>query len=350
MEESGSMNASFERIDIDSVTDEELAKFPDRVIHQTRPWIRFLENSLGAEPLLARLRENDRTLGYFTGLLVKELGFKILGSPFPGWSTTFMGFNLTAGVSRSIALEALKEFAFKDLKCHHLELMDRYLRHEEARSSGFEIWDFSTLEIDLSASEDEIFASFKHQCRNCIRKAARTGVTIEEADDPEFADEFHEQLKHVFMVKRLPPPFGVDRVRNLIRFLFPTGQLLLLRARNERGICIATGIFPAMNRTMYAWGSASWRQYSKVRPNEALFWYAMKYWKKRGALVCDLVGDVHYKEKYGGRKITVPWIRRSRNRAIAGLRTGAESLIMNYPRSVGRLFSFIKNAMGRFQR
>ena len=120
---------------------------------------------------------------------------------------------------------------------------------------------------------------------------------------------------------------------------------LLLRARNQEGICIATGIFSAMNRTMYAWGSASWRQYSNVRPNEALFWHAMKYWKRRGILTCDLVGEVHYKEKYGGRRVVVPWARKSRNRAIAALRTKAESLILNHPKSVGRLFSLTKRLL-----
>jgi hypothetical protein len=338
---------SFERIEIDSIPDEQLAVFPDRIIHQTRPWIRFLESTLGGEPILAVLRENDRILGYFTGLIVKEFGFKILGSPFPGWSTTYMGFNLLPGVPRALALEALADFAFNELRCDHLELMDRYLLSEDAIRSGFEIWDFSTLEVDLAPSEDEIFRSFKHQCRNCIRKAARSGVTIEEADDTEFAKDYHEQLTHVFGTKQLPPPFEAQRVRDLITFLFPTGQLLLLRARNEQGVCIATGIFLAMNKTMYAWGSASWRQYSNVRPNEALFWYAMKYWKQRGMQTCDLLGAVEYKEKYGGRRVVVPWIRKSKNRVIAALRTTAESLILSRPRTVGKLFSLTKRLLRR---
>ncbi len=340
-----STKPSFERIEIDSILDEQLAVFPDRIIHQTRPWTQFLESTLGGEPILAVLQENGRILGYFTGLIVKEFGFKILGSPFPGWSTTYMGFNLQPGISRALALEALSDFAFNELKCDHLELMDRYSLREDAIRLGFEVWDFSTLEVDLSPSEDEIFASFKHQCRNCIRKAARSGITIEEADDPEFADDYHEQLKHVFQVKQLPPPFEAQRVRDLITFLFPTGRLLLLRARNDQGICIATGIFPAMNETMYAWGSASWRQYSNVRPNEALFWHAMKYWRRHGMRTCDLVGEVHYKQKYGGRRVVVPWIRKSKNRVIATLRTTAESLILSRPRSVGKIFGLTKRLL-----
>ncbi|HTY25998.1 MAG TPA: GNAT family N-acetyltransferase [Desulfomonilaceae bacterium] len=340
------MRPRFRRIDIDSVTDEQLAAFPDRIIHQTRPWVNFLERTLDAEPVLAVLEEDDRVLGYFTGLIAKEFGFRILGSPFPGWSTTYMGFNLLPGVRRAIALEALADFAFKDLKCDHLEIMDRQLKHEDATSLGFNIWNFETLEVDLSPSEESIFANMKHQCRNCIRKAERSGVRIEEANDAEFADDYYEQLTHVFAAKGLLPPFDVHRVRDLIHFLLPTGRLLLLRARNQEGICIATGIFPAMNVTMYAWGSASWRQYSNVRPNEAIFWHAMKYWKRRGVLVCDLVGAVHYKLKYGGRASVIPWVRKSRTKAIAALRTTAESLLLKHPRSLGRLLSLTKQLFG----
>jgi hypothetical protein len=341
------LKASFKLVDPGSVTDEQLETFPDRNIHQTGPWVKFLAQSLGAQAVVAELKEGNHTLGYFTGLMTKEFGFKILGSPFPGWSTTFMGFNLLPNVPRATALEALTQLAFRDLKCHHLEVMDRRLTHEDAERLGFQIWDYRTFEVDLSLSEEEIFGRMKHQCRNCIRKAKRSGVVIEEARDAEFADEYYQQLQHVFAVKGLPAPFPVERVRNLLKFLLPTGRLLLLRAFNSNGSCIATGIFPAMNKTMYAWGSASWRKYSNVRPNEAIFWYAMKYWKRRGMLTCDLVGAVDYKTKYGGNPVTVPWLRKSRNQAVAALRTTAETMILRHPQSVGRVYTLIKDLLGR---
>src|SRR5436189_3057502 len=95
-------------------------------------------------------------------------------------------------------------------------------------------------------------------CRRCIRKAKKVGVTIEEADDPEFADDYYAQLRDVFAKQSLVPTYGVDRVQALIAHLHPTGRLLLLRARGPDGASIATGIFPAMNGSMYFWGGASW--------------------------------------------------------------------------------------------
>jgi hypothetical protein len=336
------MKPAFKILDFATVNHTMLDAFADRVIHQTVPWLRFIQATQNAIPVIAELRQGEETLGYFTGLIVEKFGFKILGSPFPGWSTTYMGFNLHSRVSRATAIEALTDFAFDDLRCHHVELMDRYMKPEDYHALDYDTWMFEGYEIDLTLSEDQLFANMKPTCRTCVRKAYKSGVTIEEANDEEFADEYYEQLAHVFHTKDLTPPFGVDRVRQLIKFVQPTGNLLLLRARNKDGICIATGIFPALNRTMYFWGGASWRHWSQVRPNEAIMWYAMKYWKKRGIALFDMVGMGDYKKKYGAYEIAVPWVRKSRNTVVAFLRSNAEWAFYKWQHLSGRLSGFLR--------
>ena len=63
--------------------------------------------------------------------------FPILGSPFHGWTTPYMGFNLAPGIPRGDALQALERFAFGELGCVHLEVTDRYLTIEEGGKLGF---------------------------------------------------------------------------------------------------------------------------------------------------------------------------------------------------------------------
>ncbi|MEW6530271.1 MAG: GNAT family N-acetyltransferase [Thermodesulfobacteriota bacterium] len=331
------MALSFERIDVASVDGKELDGYADRNIHQTLPWVRFIAETQHGEPVFAVLKEAGEILGHFAGVLVKKFGFCILGSPFPGWSTTYMGFNLKPGIPRSTAVAALGNFAFDALGCHHLELMDRYMTQEDYEQLGFQTWMFDGYEIDLTQSEDQLFAAMKHACRQAIRKAEKSGVVIEEAHDPAFADDYHNQLKHVFAMHGSVPPFGVDRVRTLIRLVHPTGNLLLLRARNSDGQCIATAISAGINRHAVSWGAASWRHLSDVRPNEALKWYAIKYWKHRGVTNYDMGGLGDYKEKYGPKKISVPWIHKSRNAQIRFLRTTAESTVRMLQRMTGKL-------------
>jgi CelD/BcsL family acetyltransferase involved in cellulose biosynthesis len=162
-------------------------------------------------------------------------------------------------------------------------------------------------------------------CRRAIRKSEKSGVTIEIADDDGFACAFYEQLREVFLRQGLVPTYGIERVQTLIRHLQPTGMLLLLRARDADGRCVATGIFPAFNDMMFFWGCASFREHQHLRPNEALHWHAIRYWKQRGVTRYDLGGHMDYKEKYGGVEVSIPGFRRSSSRIISGVRTAAPS-------------------------
>ena len=91
------MKPSFHRVDLASIDEKELDAFPDRIFFQTRPWVNFVALTQNAEPVIGALRQDNETLGYFTGLTVKKFGFRILGSPFPRWNTPYMGFNLRPG-------------------------------------------------------------------------------------------------------------------------------------------------------------------------------------------------------------------------------------------------------------
>lgn len=295
----------------------------DRTLFQTPQWLSFVTETQQAEPILAAFKHGSRTVGYFCGLIAKKCGIRILGSPLPGWTTAYMGLNLQAGVSRRAAVAELIRYAFRDWGCAHVELMDRGLSVEDAQETGFRFRRFSGFEIDLTLTHDQLFAGMTSACRRCIRKAQRSGVTIEEASDLAFADEYYAQLREVFQKQSLIPSYDVSRVRALIAHLSETNHLLLLRARDQRGLCIATGIFPAMHDTMFFWGGASRQSALGCRPNEALHWYAMRYWKARGMRRYDMGGGGAYKRKFGGREIVVPWIRASKYPGLSLLRQAA---------------------------
>jgi len=327
----------FERLDLASVDWTYLDSFSDRTIFQTRPWLNFIAATQRAEMVVAALREGRETLGYFTGGIVRKFGLPMLGSPFPGWTSSYLGFNLLPGVSREAALRAIADFAFHDLNCVHLELMDRRLAEAEARNAGFDLGYLRGYEVDLSRSEEKVFANLKDDCRWRIRKAAKSGVVVEEASDAAFAGEYYEQLIEVFAKRRLTPTYDRDRVRALIEHVHPSGLLLLLRARDAEGRSIATGIFPAMNDTAYYWGGASWRAYQSLSPNEAIQWYAMRYWKARGMTRYDMGGGGNYKAKYGGDAIAVPWVRKSKYAFLARQRDRAKKFFWFTKRLAGRI-------------
>ena len=296
----------FKRLTLEHVNWEELDRFGDRTVFETLPWLRFLEKTQHAETIVAAIEHSGKIAGYFTGLIVRKYGVKILGSPFRGWSTYYMGFNLLPEYNRREVLKAFPSFAFDQLKCHYFEIADLNFKEDDYADLGYTTKKINSYEIDLTQSEEELFARMKSTCRWSIRKAEKNGVYIEESRDMGFVDDYYDQLIDVFAKQSLVPRFSRSRVKELIANLLPSGNLLLLRARREDGLGIATGIFPAFNDRMFSWGLASRREDQRLRPNELLLWYAMRYWKAKGMKKLDMCGQDEYKRKYGVYKITVP--------------------------------------------
>jgi len=316
--------AHFERINLDRAAWEKAwSSFPDRICFQSPAWITGLAETLPAEPVLAALKDGNETIGHFTGLMFKKFGVRILGSPFRGWSTPYIGFNLRAGVARRLAVEALPKFAFQELGCVHYEVTDAYLTPADVAGLGVTTIDHPTIEVDLTQSEEEIFNRMASVCRRNIRHAEKAGVKIEVASDLGFADEYIAQYHDVMAKQGLVAHFGVDRFRAWIRHVHPTGQLLLLRACDAEGRCIATGIYPAANEFAFYNNGASWRQYQKLRPNELLHWYAIKYWKARGVRSYNMEGIMAFKQKFGGHQTSVPMYYQSKYRLLGQLRARA---------------------------
>jgi len=330
---------AFERLTLDAVPWEELDRFADRTVFQTRPWLTFVERTQRAEPVVARVLDNGSPIGYFTALITRRFGVRILGSPLKGWTTHYMGFNLPPGMPRKDALASLPAFAFDKLRCHYLELMDAGTVEGDELAPSYEVERKQTYHIDLTLSEEQLLGRMGHTCRRTARRPERTGVTIEEASDLAFADDFYAQIQDVFAKQRLVPTYGVDRVRELIRCLTPGKDLLLLRARNAEGACIATGIFTASPASAVFWGGASWRAHQKLYPNEPLMWYAMRYWKARGVKTLDFGGGGAYKEKFGPTAVKLTRFMRSRIGLLISARHAARQAVRAKQRLRARLMS-----------
>ena len=295
---------SFERIEIDNTTYENKNQIGEVNVFQTSTWLNFLADVQNAEPVVAVVKSDGRFLGYFTGLISHILGLKILGSPPKGPLTNFMGFNLLPDAPKREILQALPRFAFKELGCHYLEVIDPNLIPGNWEGLSYKVENRHHYGIDLTKSEEELLANMDSTGRNCIRKSIKNGVVIEEASDIGFADDYYAQYEEVLAKHSLTPIYSLNSVRRLIEYLLPTGNLLLLRAISPEGLCIATGIFLALNKIAVVWGVASWRQYQSLRPNEPIAWYGMKNMRARGIQVLNYGGKgEHFKEKLGAKEL-----------------------------------------------
>lgn len=101
---------TFERIDIQSMNWNLPASIGEMNVFQSAEWLSFLCKKQNLEAVIAAVKEDGQLQGFFFGLIAEKFGLRILGSPFRGWTTYFMGFNLRAGVSRQKVLAAFPDF------------------------------------------------------------------------------------------------------------------------------------------------------------------------------------------------------------------------------------------------
>jgi hypothetical protein len=321
---------SFERVDLADVPWAELDSLPDRTVHQTREWLEFLAGTQRADPIVMRVRRGDEAVGWFTGAIARFAGIPMLGSPMRGWTTSHMGFNLDSLDLSDGVLRSLVQHAWTQLRCPHLELLDRR-RADRPPPPGFRSTQLHSLELRLDLDDDDLLAAMTPHGRRDVRKALRLGTTAEvvDGDDPTFVAEYYDQVSAAFAKRGLAPTYPRSRVEALVRHMHPSGRLLLLRVRTPDGEVAATGIFPGMvgGTATFAMQASHPHLYSWY-PNEVIVWEALRRWRDLGALRFDLGGrDLgsrsDFKRKFGGTPVTSEWLRWSRFAVLEPARTVA---------------------------
>ena len=319
----------FKVIDFDKINESEFYSVEEKSVYTTIEWLRFIKKNQQVEPVVIRIFDEDEPIGFFCGGLQTKFGVRIIGSPFRGWGTGYMGIELLSGeeenYDRLSIYRELKTFLFKEYKCSFIEVVDRKLPYTGIKEKGIVSRPVNTLELDISIDKEQLFKNFKMDCRNFIRQFERKGATIHEAVPNEaFADEFYNQLIDVFAKQGLVPTYQKSKVYDLISSLSEEDRVLCLKVLDPDGKCIASSIFPGYGDTFFFWGGASYRAYQYYRPNEYMVWYAIQYWKEKGCKVFDLMGVRDYKRKFNPEDIEYTRLIIAKNSFVICIRDMAE--------------------------
>lgn len=318
---------SFQVIDIENINIEEYYRFRKKVLFTTMEWINYIKINQKAKPIIIRITENTNFVGYFTGFLFSKYGIKIVASPFNGWTTGYMGFDVVDNYDKVNLIEPISKFIFKTFKCLYIQISDRFIEENQLKNIKCNYIMNKSIELIINRTDEELFKVFKTDCRNYIRQFERRGASIEIAKaDKQFATDYYEQLIEVFAKQGLVPTYGITKVLDLFKSL-NNDQLLCLRVRNPEGKCIATTIFVGYNERFYFWGAASFRKFQFYRPNEYMIWYAIKYFRDKGYKYFDMYGERPYKNKFGPEKISYPCIMIAKYPILIKMRDIAKKLV-----------------------
>jgi len=318
----------FERVDIDTVS-KEADFYEDRLIFHTKEWIELINNTHNVEPIFLKIFADGKHIGFFTGFLFSKFGIRIVGSPFRGWTTLYMGFNLKNNieVKRAEIVNPLWAYLKKTYHCVYCEIIDRFITEDDAKQYGLEYTLQGSYGIDISGTEDELLARFGKHCRKQIRQFERNDATIEIAEiDERFAENYYKQLKMVFGYQNLVPSYDLKRVKELLNALKQRDMVLCLKVKNPEGDCIGSSISFGFNGRCYTWGSTSIREGKDYLQSEGLRWHMMQYWRSKNCFDYDMVGIREYKIKFNPYEIQVPRIILTSTKILIWGRNSAEKL------------------------
>ena len=281
--------------------DELIAPYPGRELFHRRAWLDYLAESRGIDVRMWTIRNGEGSLGYFCGGIVQKGPFKVLGSPLKGWGTNSMGPVVRADASDLELLHALDDLARRE-RLAMTELEHTALDEDALRALRYEPVPSATYVVSLTPGDEEtMWHRLDSTCRNRIRKAMRSGLVVEDTDDPAIADEFYDQYTDLMARKGLVPPYARQSPRLLVRHLRRAGLLVALRVRDAEGRIVATGLFPHDEHTVYFWGGASWHDSRDLCPNDLMHWTLMRMAASRGIVRYNMCGDGRFKRKFGGQ-------------------------------------------------
>ena len=292
------------RIPLNEIDEAEFHSFPDKTVFTTKAWLSFVEEETKARDFILRISDDDGALiGYFSSFIILKFGIRILGSPFAGWGTCFMGLDLFDRSNQFEIIKNITEYAMKTEHVMYIEIIDRNISVAAAEAHGIKAYPVGTLQLDINKDDEGLFKQMKTDCRNFIRQFSRRGAKLEFAEpNEEFAKDYYDELKDVFAKQGMVPTYSLEKVNCLLRNLKDSGELICIRVRNPEGEPIATSLFLGFNKTFFFWGGASLRPQQHYRPNEFMIWTAIQYWRDSGCEVFDMVGIRDYKRKFGSHE------------------------------------------------
>jgi CelD/BcsL family acetyltransferase involved in cellulose biosynthesis len=302
-----------------------LEGFPDRTVFHSLGWLKAVERAYGYRLVLAAARTDAGCVAVWPCVEKRKFTLRVLGSPMPGTSTPYLGplfapgADVPAVVAAFLKDSTIGRHAF--FACRTWELSGEPVNLEPAFTR---LLRFETLLIDLTRTEEELWAGLTSECRNRVRKARKSGFTVRVEPDGGFLDEFWSLSVEVFAKSHRLPTYSKDFLRHMWNNLASEGRVLALSAflGEERA---ATLVLPYDHQNVYYWAGGARSRFNTLAPGNLLHWEAFLEARRRGLSRYDFVsskGDAgRFKRTFGPtpRDVATHW-ERSRSRLVAALK------------------------------
>lgn len=162
-----------------------------------------------------------------------------------------------------------------------------YLLEFGFQPSLLELAPVASLILDLTPSIEKITGNLKRQTRQNIRKGEESGLTVREGTE---TDLIYFYNFHVATSKRQGfPPYPIDYYKYMWKIFSRDKQICLFIVEHENQPITGLLVIPFGDTVLakiLGWSGEK----SNLRPNEAVFWHAIKWSKDNGYKYFDFEG------------------------------------------------------------
>lgn len=280
-----------------------ISGFPNYNIYHSLEWSHFIEQTQDAKKLIYHITENDETVAFLPGFIIRKGPIKVFASPFEGWNTPYMGPLLRECVKVNNFLMSVRSRLKKD-KFHYAQFTLSNIDQNLIRACGFQILEGNTYIARIADDPETVLSGYSKSTRKHVRRAINNGLAVEFTKDKSFIDIYYEQLCQVFDKSNMRPTYPKAKVEALWDCLMPSEKLLATQVSYDNAI-IATRLDFFDGVYMHSFGSASEQNYLHLNPNELARYHVMSFAADNGIKYYDMTGGGSYKEKFGGEKTTI---------------------------------------------
>lgn len=279
--------------------DKLIREFPNKTLFHESAWLDFVTAAYSNTSVdYFEIRRGCELLGYFCATRRRKFVFSFWEGPK---SCIYMAPLVHPQVEQLEIMQLLTDACQKE-RIAHLALCDSHLAPEIMEGCGF-VPDHHISQIcSLSDGKDSVWARMYGICRTRIRKAEKSGLTVESATDTGFIDEFYSRFTKVLAHKGKIPGYGINYVHQIFTHLGGADRLFALRVKHE-GRVIAEAYYPHDERAMYFGDAAYDIESLPLCPNELLHWTAMQMAIERDIPIFFMGGDPvpsRFTRKFGG--------------------------------------------------
>ena len=208
-------------------------------------------------------------------------GSRIVSLPFSDYCEPIIRNNESIiNIINSVKKINNNKFTYLDLKGG-----ESFLQNVKKYSTGY------VHKLDLIKDENKIYQGMRSSNKRNIKKAEKEGIQIRFSKDYQSIVEFYK-LNILTRQRHGIPPQPFKFFKNLYDILIKSGQCEIIEAVYENKVVASSVFFLFGKKVIYKFGASDYN-YQNLRPNDLLFWQAIKHYK-----------DKSYEELCFGRTIT----------------------------------------------